>query len=264
MKTQIKPGGMEVAMPLDTPREYEIIAGHPEIDRVELMATVTDDDFKNALMMINTNMMETGKANAFAVYKTPEKIEISDPVLAESEYVCRYGEDPTKCIWHEEVKIDELLRDDSPKKQSLLCARDDELCETVPRKDVWAYIVGLPMGKLDRKGLTADDIRRPTLDFLDLYLQQERLHPGFILGILTNDGNKSGILLLKKNEKADHIESRSWGNLGKGDEVSRELILGAMDSAGIAYADIDLSCPKNRDSGKLYNQRIEKAVNKIF
>jgi hypothetical protein len=191
-------------------------------------------------------------------------IEISDPVLAEPEYVCRYGEDPTKCIWHDEVKIDELLRDDSPKKQSLLCTRADVSCENAPRKDVWAYIVGLPMGKLDRKGLTADDIRRPTLDFLDLYLQQEQLHPGFILGILTNDGNKSGILLLKKNEKADHINTRAWGNLGRGDEVSRELILGAMDSAGIAYADVDLSCPKNRDSERLYRQRVEKAVNKIF
>lgn len=264
MKTQIKPGGMEVAIPLETPREHEIIVGHSETERVELMATVTDDVFKNALMMINTNMMETGKATAFAVYKTPDRIEISDPVLAEPEYTCRYGEDSTKCIWHEEVKIDELLSDYSPKKQSLLYARSDGLCETVPRKDVWAYVIGLPIGKLDSKGLTADDIRRPTLDCLDLYLQQEQLHPGFILGILTNDGNKSGILLFKKNEKADHINSRSWGNLGQGDEVSRELILGAMVSGGLVYSDINLSCPKNRDPERLYNQRVEKAVNKIF
>jgi hypothetical protein len=281
MQTQTKVGKPEVDFSMETATQLEILAVHPEIERVErmgrLVETLTHDRFKEALTMCSVNMLETGKANAFALYMKPDGIEVSDPVLAESEYVCRFGMDPTKCVWHEETKIDELLRDDSPKKQQILYELDEKSGVVVPRKDVWACIMGLPMGGMDGQGLHSTDLQRPTKDMLNFFWAQEQLHPGFIGGVLTHDGNRSGLMLFKKSEEVQTLDTRMWGSIGTEDGVSRDMILPFMKMSGMVYADIDLTCqksPKNNDPEKLeklekqrerkYAQRVARAVETIY
>jgi len=209
-------------------------------------------------------MLETGKANAFAIYEKPDGIEVSNPALAEREYVCKFGMDPTKCVWREETRIEELLRDDSPKKQQILYELDEKSGVVVPRKDVLACIMGFPMGGMDVRGLHATDLQRPTLDMLNFFWAQEQLHSGFIGGVLTHDGTKSGLMLFKKSEEVQTIDTRKWNSIGPHDGVSRKYVLPSMKSSGLVYADIDLTCPKNRDPDKLYKQRVMQAIETIY
>jgi hypothetical protein len=263
---------------MEAARQPELLAVHPEIERIERMGrlcdTLTHDRFKDALTMCSFNMLETGKVNAFAIYETVDGIDISDPVLSEPKYRCRFGEDSTECVWREETKIDELLQDDSPKKQQLLCTIDKISCAPVPRKDVWACVMGFPMGGMDGQGLKAKDLQRPTKAYLDFYLQQELLHPGFIGGILTNDGEKSGLLLFKKSENVEKVNTSMWGYIGTEDGIGRDQALTSMQMSGMVYADIDLTCPKKREKEtdekyqqritNKYGQRVSKAVGAIF
>ena len=261
--TETLESGPRIIIPAQDTGQLEILRDHSEIERIELLATTLDDDFEKALTDLDDNMMKTGSANAIAIYKKPDGIELSDTISAEPDNVRRFGAD-TNRSWRETTKIDELLVDSSPKKQKLLYEWDKDQNKAVPRKDVWACIVSFPMGEFKNRGLKAKDIRRPTLAMIDFYLQQEQLHPGFICGILTNDGEQSGLMLFKKSEDVDRVDSRMWGHLGGGDGIDRKLVLGAMGSAGFVYADIDLTCPKNRDPGKLYEQRVARAVEAIF
>lgn len=265
MQTQTNAETLDlVGNTMDTVRLPESIQDRSEFERKEeLLATVTHRGFKDALTMCSVNMMKTGKANAFAIYKNPGSIEFSDPILAEPDNVRRFGAD-TNRSWRETTKIDELLVDSSPKKQKLLYEWDKDQDKAVPRKDVLAYIVSFPMGEFKNRGLKAKDIRRPTLAMIDFYLQQEQLHPGFICGILTNDGEQSGLMLFKKSEKVKAIDCGGLGHTGGGDGIDREIILGAIRSIGIVHADINLNCPKNSDPSRLYDKRVARAVEAIF
>jgi|GEM_PF-1192314 len=268
MKTQTKVGNPEVDFSMDAAGQLEIIPVHPEIERIERMSmlhdTLTHDRFKDALTICSFDMLKTGMVNAFAIYETAAGIEIGNPVSAGPEDRRGFDIDTTQCEWSEETKIDELLQDDSPKKQQLLCTIDNNLCVPVPRKDVWACIMGFPMGGMEKQGLKAKDLQRPTKAYLDFYLQQELLHPGFIGGILTNDGEKSGLLLFKKRENVERVNNYMWGSIGKEDGIGRDEALTFMKMSGMVYADIDLTCPKNRDSGKLYEKRAAQAVNSLY
>ncbi len=263
MKTQTKFENLRDVPNADDERQLEVARDHSEIERVELLAAVLHDDFKDALTMCSVDMLETGKANAFAVYKGEDYIEVSAPILAEPRSQCIYDID-AKSNWVEFTEINKLLDDKSPKKQKALYEWDEEVGTVVPRKDVWAYIVSLPMGDFTKCGLDAEDIRRPTKDLFDLFVKQEKLHSGFICGVLTNDGKKSGLMLFKKSEQAQGIDRRSWGFVGYGEGVEKDIALGCMRESGVVYADIDLSCPKNADPDKIYNKRITQAVNTIY
>ncbi len=274
MQTQTKMENLEAETVLDTTLQPEVLCDHSDVLKEQLKLAFNSEACKDTLTMCSVNMRETGKANAFALYNRHGKIQISDPILADPEYVCRFGEDPTKCVWREEIKIDDLLRDDSPKMQTLLYEQDESLGMLVPKTDVCACILGLPMGKLDYRGFSATDIRRPTLDIIEFFMQQELLHPGFVLGILTNDGTKSGLLMCKKSEKVEKIDRSVLDGIGSGELVSRDFVLGRMQASGIVYADIDLTCkkcPKNRNPERHYQQlekqyvnRVEQAVEAIF
>jgi hypothetical protein len=268
MKTQTQVDNPEVDFSGEAARQPEILPVNPEIERIERMSmlhdTLTHKRFKDALIMCSVNMLETGRANAFAVYKTDTGIEISDPVLAESESGCRFGIDPTKCAWKEETKIDELFCQDSPKHQELFCTLDQQDGELAPRKDVWACIMGFPMGGLDSQGLRAIDLQRPTKAYLDFYSQKELLCPGFVGGVLTNDGEKAGLLLFKKSEVAKNVNTGMWSSFGTEDGIARDIALTFMAMSGMVYADIDLTCPKNRDPDKLYEKRVKQAINAIY
>ena len=249
---------------MDTVRLPESTQDRSEFEtKEELLATLTDENFEKALTDLNANMMKTGRADAIAIYKKPDGIELSDTISAEPDNVRRFGAD-TNRSWRKTTKIDELLVDSSPKKQKLLYEWDKDQDKAVPRKDVWACIVSFPMGEFKNRGLKAKDIRRPTLAMIDFYLQQEQLHPGFICGILTNDGEQSGLMLFKKSEKVKAIDRGGLGHTGGGDGIHKEIILGALRDIGIVYADINLNCPKNSDPSRLYDKRVAQAVGAIF
>jgi hypothetical protein len=240
----------------------EIVRDQSEFRKNELMSIVTHDNFKDALMMCGINMLETGKSNAFAIYRTSDSIVISDPILAESDSLYQRGED-TNCSWSQETDLNDFLYDDRSKKQKLLYKWDDESRKNVPRKDVMACVMSFPTGSNSRD-LKSKDMQRPTRAWLDFFLQQDQLHPGFVGGILTNDGEKSGLLMFRKSEKVESIDYDEWGCLGYGDEVSRERILERMVNSGMAFADINLNCPNGSDPFKLYDKRARQAVESIF
>ncbi len=247
----------------DAAKAPESLYDHSEIERIELLATVTYDSFKDAIAMCGVNTLETGKSNAFAIYKTPGYITVSDPILSEPESVRRHG-DYKKSNWGESTKVNEFMKTDSQNKQKLLYEWDEGLNGVAPRKDVWAYIMSFPIGDLKDQGLKAKDMQRPTRDMIDFFLLQDQLRPGFICGILTNDGEKSGLMLFKKSEKVEAVDYHNLCHIGYGENVGREIMLGAMRDSGVVYADIDLTCKKGSDACKLYDKRAKQAVKAIF
>jgi hypothetical protein len=278
MKTQTEVGNPEVDFSMEAARQPELLAVHPEIERIERMGrlhdTLTHDRFKDNITICTFNMLETGKANAFAIDEDPDLIRINNPVQTEPEYRSRFGEDLTNRAWREETKIDELLRDDSPKKQQLLYELDEESGVVVPKKKVLAVIFGLPMGGMDSKGLHATDLQRPIKDMLWFFWAQQQSNPEFILGVLTHDGNKSGLMLCKKGEQSQTIDTRQWDRVGGEDGVSRTYVLPAMEASGMVYTDIDLTCAKKREKETneqyqqkittKYEQRVAKAVEALY
>jgi len=263
METQTKKEEQSLDALVDVVKAPESLYDHSEIERIELLATVTHDSFKDAIAMCGVNTLETGKANAFAIYKTPECITVSNPILSDPEPVCRYGEDK-KGSWGESTKVNDFMKTDSLKQQKLLYERDEELDVVVPRKDVWAYVMSFPMGDLKGQGLKAKDMQRPTRDMIDFFLHQDQLRPGFICGILTNDGEKSGLMLFKKSEKVESVDCHNLCYVGYGENVGREIMLGVMRDSGMVYADIDLTCKKGSDACKLYDKRAKQAVEAIY
>lgn len=263
MKNQTKIERVKTGGIAETAVSTERVESHSEIERIELLAAVTHDEFKDALTMCGVNTIDTGKASAFAIYKSPENIDISEPVLTEPEYKCRFGYDRS-CSWNEKTKTDELIDCNSEKYQKLLLEFDQESEALMPRNDVWAYVASFPMGGLEFQGHKAKDVRRPTKAWLQFFAQQEQLRPGFVLGILTNDGNKSGLMLIKNSKGASKVDCHQWECIGNGEGVDRDRILERMNASGMVFADIDLTCPKGKDPSKLYNNRVAKAVETIF
>lgn len=263
METQTKKGNQSLEALVDATKAPESLYDHSEIERIDLLATVTHDSFKDAIAMCGVNTLETGMANAFAIYKTSECITVSDPILSEPEPLRRYSDDK-KGSWGELTRVDEFMKIDSQKKQKLLYKWDNELDEDTPRNDVWAYVMSFPMGDLKNQGLKAKDMQRPTRDMIDFFLHQDQLRPGFICGILTNDGEKSGLMLFKKSEKVETVDCHNLCYVGYGENVNRDIMLGVMRDSGMVYADIDLTCRKGSDACKLYDKRAKKAVEAIF
>jgi len=241
----------------------EITRDHSEIERVEWLAAVTHDEFKDALTMCSVSMMDTGKAGAFAIYKDTEGTTISNPVLPEPDGVCHFGQDITH-NWGIDTGTSELIDPASSQYHKLFTKFDEYSEAQMPRTDVCGCVVGFPMGEFTNRGFKAQDIRRPTKAWLEFFVQQENLHPGFVMGILTNDGKRSGLILFKKSEEARQINERSWGCMGDGDGVGRDCVLRLMNTGGIVYSDVNLSCPKNCDPTRLYEKRVKQAVQDIF
>lgn len=237
----------------------EALRDHSEIERVELRATVCHEGFKDALAMCGVSTMESGKACAFAIYRDDERITVSDPILSEPDPVCRFGEDVTH-VWGVDTGTDDFIDPKNPKHCQLFTRSDG----ITPRDDVWGCIVTYPMGELGTEGLSAKDIRRPTKAWLDFFAKQDKLHPGFVTGILTSDGKRSGLLLFKKDEAAEKVDPHGWSVLGDGEAVGRDYVLGRMSDGGIAQSDVNLCCPKNRDPSRLYEKRMTDAIDKIF
>lgn len=260
MQTQKKQGELEFISPRDAVGLSDSLVDRTEFERKKelLVATFTGDRCKDAITMCSFNMLETGKASAFAIYEHPDWNEVSIPEFTQEDYFCNFGED-TSCPWHELTKVDEFLKDGSAKKQALLCRQNEDSGETLPRDDVLAVIMTFPLGNLWRHGLNAKDIRRPTKAMLDFYLMQEQLHPGFICGVLTNDGMNSGLLVFKKSDKVKEINShRLVSIIGKGDGVDKSYVLGAMGECGITFAEINLKC-----SNKVFEERVTTAITSI-
>lgn len=288
MKTQTKPGEFGVIDPLEGVRQPEVVEGHSEIERIELLATLTDENFKKALIVLNFEMMKSGKANAIALYNKPGGIELSDPILGKADNRCRFGEDPTKRSWSDETEVDELIHIGSReilwekhektglflprnlKSQQLLWEQDEKTGLLLPRTDLLAYMTGFPMGKLDYQGLTAEDVRRPTKAWLDLFTLHVQANPGFTGMILTNDGKKAGLLLFKIQE-GKKFEPKFFYSIGDDDTVGREMVFDHMELAGVAHAEIDLTCRKGdgteNGTDKLtekYEPRVKKAVDALY
>jgi len=278
MKTQTQVNQRGVDLSLETARIPDTLFVHPELERVERMAKLADamtcKGFKDNLTICTIEMLKTGKANTFAVYENPDEFTISDPVLPEREYVCRFGMDPTKCVWREETGVDELLRDDNPRKQQILCKLDEKTGALVPRDDVLACVVTFPMGGMESRGLNAKDLLSPTRDLLKFFWDQNQLHPGFTCGVLTHDGTRSGMILFKQGEDVQTIDTHMWERVGTEDGVSRSYMLPAMEASGMVYTDIDLNCPKsieNTDPEKWFEQieqryarNVAKAVGALY
>jgi hypothetical protein len=260
MTTQIDTVEQKIDKPATSIKTPEVIRDHSEIERVEMLAVLNHDGCKDNLTMCGVSMMESGKAGAFVIYKDNEKITISDPILEEADPVCHFGNDLTH-NWGIDTKTDDFLDPDNPKYRQLFM---DSTGRT-PRTDAWVTVVTFPAGELASQGFNAKDIRRPTKAWLEFFVKQNEIRPGFTTGILTNDGKRSGLLLFKQDENSPVIESKAWrGLLGDGEMVDRGFVLARMKAAGIIYSDIDLSCPKNRDPSKLYEKRVTQAVNEIF
>jgi hypothetical protein len=288
MQTQTKLVGMEGLDLAGTVKLPEVLPDHSEIARIELLATLTDKTFQDALTVLNTEMMESGKANAIAIYKKPWGIEFSKPKLGKKDQRYRFGEDPRQCVWHEEVEVDDLLDTYATKNQQLLWEQDEKTGLLLPRSDLMAYMTGFPMGNLDGQGLTAEDVRRPTKPWLKLFALHAQSNPGFTGMILTNDGKDSGLLLFKIQEGKDKegkdkkLDPKFFNGIGIGDKIGREESFAFMGMAKMTHADIDLGKPKIREKKREkesyeqyqqriatkyeqeYERRVEKAVNVIF
>lgn len=264
MKTQINVNKSGNITPENITGLNEGLRNHSEIERIEFLATVMRPSFKDALTICSVDMLETGKASAFAVYEKPDEIEISDPVLAEPTQFYHFGAEKFY-NWAKDTGVNEFLDDQSPKKQKLFYEWSAESDKVVPRNDIRMFVIGFPMGDLQYEGFNARDIRRPTIPLIDMFLQQDQLRSGCVFGILTNDGKQSGMMLFKKNEEAGTVDRHALECFGRGDRnIRKDLLLGQMKLAGFDYAEINLNCPKNRDPDKLYEQRVVRAVETIF
>jgi hypothetical protein len=275
MSTQIKKGNPEVDFSVEAARQPEILSVHPEIERVErmgrLLDAMTQDIFKDNLTICSFDMIETGKANAFAIYDEPDGAEVSNPVHVETKYRPRFGEDPTKRVWREESEVDEFLQYAGSKNQELLWERHEGSGLLVPKKNVLGYFVGFPTIEPQQPGKE----RGPIKDMLlESFLFQDQLYPGFIGGILTHGGGKSGLLMFKKSEKVEKVDTSKWGGIGPGDGVSLDAALPFMKMSGMVYSYIDLSFRKKRENelaekyqqkiANKYAQRVAQAVEDIF
>ncbi|MCX6728950.1 MAG: hypothetical protein NTV39_04270 [Candidatus Saccharibacteria bacterium] len=261
MQTQTKPGELEFIAPRDAVGLSDSFLERPEFERKKelLVATFTDGHFKDRITMCSFNMLETGKASAFAVYEHPEGTELGNPVFTQEGYVCRFDED-TKRPWCELTKVDEFLKGGSVKKQDLLCKQCEGSNEATPRDNVLAVVMTFPLGNLWEQGLKADDIRRPTQAMVNFFLIQEQLNPGFVGGVLTNDGNNSGLFVFKKSEQVEEIDVHTLVNsFGPGDSVEKGHVLRTMSDCGITFADINLNCSNDQ-----YEERVAQAFNSLY
>jgi hypothetical protein len=238
---------------------HEVFRDHPEIERVELLAMLTHDEFKDAITMCAISSKESDKASAFAVYGDRDSTTISEPVLEEPDQVCHFGLDKTNA-WGIDTKVDEFMDPTSAKYRQLFMEPDG----FTPRTDVKGFFIVYPVADLVSKGFDAKKIRRPKKDLLNFFADRTTEQPGFITGVISNDGVKSGLLLFKNGQDNPPVNRAQFGNIGSGDEIGREMVLGMMSSAGIVYADIDLRCPSGSDPSKLYNKRIVSAIDELF
>lgn len=237
----------------------EAIRSHSEVERVELLAILTHDDFKDTMTMCAISSRESGKASAFAIYKNRDTTTISEPVLEEVDQVCHFGLDKTH-VWGIDTKADDFMDPTSLKYRQLFMEPDG----FTPRTDVKGFFVVYPVDELAAKGFDAKKIRRPKRDFLIFFANQTTAHPDFVAGVISDDGIRSGLLLFGKDKDKPVIDRAQLGCIGPGDGIGRDIVLNQMSAAGITYADIDLSCPKNSDPSKLYNKRVARALDQIF
>lgn len=249
---------------MEVVRQPEAVIDRSDSSEIErkLIETLTHYRFKDALTTNAVDMVKTGMANAFAVYEGPSGIEVSEPVQAEPVYESRFGKNPTEFTWSKLTKIGELSRDDSPKKKQLMYRFDEDWGFAVPRTDVSMYICGLPAIKPQ----TAEDMLRPTPDLLKLFKDQEQLYPGFIGGVLTNDGKRSFLMLYKKG-RVSSIDYSRWRGFADDNEdgASRYYTRFLMEKSGMVFSDINLICPKKKGTipDEVYEERVVKAVSAL-
>jgi hypothetical protein len=248
---------LKPALYSDTSKVPERIREHPELERVELLATLTNNRFKDALTFCGITMQETGVASAFAIYRDDIGIDISDPIDLGIDETYGPGMDINRS-WSERSKVNQCLE-----SQKLLYRWDNVLDCAVPREDVWAFFWTHPMNCMQNGCKKVKALQRPNKNELDFYMQQKKIHSGFVGGIIANNGNKSGMIVFKNNPNTA-LNPRALGLIGFGDEIDRDISLMTMQNLGLVYADVELSCPKNRDPLKLYEESVGKAVNTLY
>jgi hypothetical protein len=264
MKTQTKQLGTNSEERAYISGVSEFSFDHTEVEKKELENIAISSRFKDALTICSIDMLETGKASAFAVYKKPDECnEVSEPILAEHVRFYQFGAEKFH-NWARDTGVDEFLDDQNPKKQKLFYKWDPESDKIVPRNDVRMFVIGFPMGDLQYKGFNAQNIRIPTIPLIDMFLQQDQLHSGCVFGVLTNDGKRSGMMLFKKNEKTETVDRHALECFGYGEDIIKDHMIGQMKSAGINYAEIDLNCPKNANPDKLYEKRAKQTIEALF
>ena len=72
MQSQTKAEGQMSTYSTEAARQPEVVTGHSEIAKIELIATLTDEKFKIAFADLDAKMMETDKVDAIAIYEKPD------------------------------------------------------------------------------------------------------------------------------------------------------------------------------------------------